>query len=94
MTGQLGRIGDLLISAENKHDNTASKKNKPFGPTWDKVLVSFRDPPPNQFRLPENTKTQMLLIAAGSGIGTGFSTRNVKEEILFFSFKKVFSNFF
>ena len=67
MTGQLAEIGQLLASAENKHDFTAEKLSKPFGPTWDRVLLSFRDPPPNQFRLPESS-TPMLLIAAGSGI--------------------------
>ena len=68
MTGQLGDICRLLASAENKHEFTSLKLDKPFGPTWDRVLVSFRDPPPNQFRLVESISTPMLLIAAGSGI--------------------------
>ena len=68
MTGQLADICRLLSSAENKHEFTSTKLDKAFGPTWDRVLVSLRDPPPNQFRLPDASSTPMMLIAAGSGI--------------------------
>ena len=69
MTGQLGSICDLMGSAENKHDHTSIAKQNPFGPNWDRVIISFRDPPPNQFTLPDDFSKPLLLIAAGSGIG-------------------------
>ena len=72
MTCQLSKIGNLLKSAENKHDQTAEQLRKPFGPTWDRVLISFRDPPPNMFSLPSDSAIPLLLIAAGSGLGTWF----------------------
>ena len=71
MTGQLGSICTMLKSAENTHNFTSATTKKQFGPTWDKVFISFRDPPPNKFTLPEDLTTPLLLIAAGSGIGQG-----------------------
>ena len=76
MTCQLSKIGNLLKSAENKHDQTAEQLGKPFGPTWDRVLISFRDPPPNMFSLPSDSTIPLLLIAAGSGLGTWFKLYN------------------
>ena len=92
MTGQLAQIGQLLSSAENKHDFTSTVKSLPFGPTWDKVFVSFRDPPPNQFRLPTTTSIPLLLIAAGSGIAPfiGFLEER-RERVEYFQFLLVFA---
>ena len=40
--------------------------------SFDRVLISFRDPPPNMFSLPSDSTIPLLLIAAGSGLGTWF----------------------
>ena len=68
MSGQLASIAKLLQSAENKHDFIAGVDNR-FGPTWDRVMISMRDPPPNQFSLPADFRLSLIFIAAGSGLG-------------------------
>ena len=60
MTGQLASLCETV--------DELSSSLPIFGPRLNRVILHCRDPPPNNFRIIQNPKIPILLIAAGSGI--------------------------